>query len=66
MQHNIHHIRSLQACVIQQASQKLPYDKILNRWMEENGILVQDADTIDYYLTLIPIMERRMEHNEKL
>ncbi len=66
MYHNIHHIRSLQACITQKASQKLPYDKILNQWMEENGILVQDADTIDYYLTLIPIMERRLETNEKL
>lgn len=66
MRHNVNHIRSLQMCVAQQGSEKQSYDKILNCWMDQNGILIQDADTIDYYLMLIPIMERRLEIHEKL
>ncbi|MSS38581.1 hypothetical protein [Clostridium porci] len=64
MQHDMNQIRSLQKRVEQEGARKQSYDKILNDWMGDNGILIQDPDTIDYYLTLIPIMERRLEANE--
>ena len=56
MQHDMNQIRSLQKRVEQEGARKQSYDKILNDWMGDNGILIQDPDTIDYYLTLIPIM----------
>lgn len=63
MLHNAVQIKSLQEYMAKHMQDRLPYDKLMNAWIRENGIQIQDADTIDYYIALIPMIERRLEAN---
>lgn len=60
MIHNPIHIESLQQYIREHWQDKIPYDKLMNAWIRERGILIQDADTVDYYMALIPMIERRL------
>lgn len=63
MIHNIQQIRDLQAFMSKEENQNLPYDKVFNNWMNEMGISIQNADTVSYYIQLMPIIERRLKSN---
>ena len=63
MLHDAAQIRSLQEYIENQMQDRLPYDKLMNAWIRENAIQIQDADTIDYYIALIPMIERRRKAN---
>lgn len=60
MTHDIEQIRSLMKFIENTDCTKESYDGILTRWMIETGNAVRDPDTIDYYLQLIPLIERRL------
>ena len=60
MTHDIEQIRSLMNFVECTDCTTESYDVILTRWMRETGNVVRDPDTIDYYLQLIPLIERRL------
>lgn len=61
MIHNETHLRSLESFIRDYAKPEMSYDKILNKWMSETGIAIHDADTIAYYLLLVPKIERRYD-----
>lgn len=61
MIHNETHLRSLESFIRDYAKSEMSYDKILNQWMSETGIAIHDADTIAYYLLLVPKIERRYD-----
>lgn len=61
MTHKIEQIRSLSR-FMKDIEEPMSYDEILNCWMRETGVLIQDPETIDYYLQLIPRIERRFAH----
>lgn len=60
MTHDIEQIRSLMKFIECTDCTKESYDGILTRWMKETGNAVRDPDAIDYYLQLIPLIERRL------
>lgn len=60
MIHDIKQIRSLMKFIERTDCTTESYDGILTRWMRETGNAVSDPDTIDYYLQLIPLIERRL------
>jgi len=59
MIHDIKQIKSLEKFVENNKSKGLPYDELFNNWIRETGAIIQDADTVDYYISLIPMIERR-------
>lgn len=61
MLHKIEQIRSLRDFVEIHRDEKMTYYSLLNAWIRQTGVKVQDADTMDYYLTLIPMIERRLD-----
>lgn len=61
MIHNVEHIRSLTEFMKNSDVKALSYDMLLNRWMAKTGNIIHDAETIDYYLQLIPLIERRLK-----
>ena len=60
MTHDIEQIRSLMKFIESTDCTKESYDGILTHRMIETGNAVRDPDTIDYYLQLIPLIERRL------
>ena len=61
MLHKIEQIRSLRDFVEIHRDEKMTYYSLLNAWIRQTAVKVQDADTMDYYLTLIPMIERRLD-----
>lgn len=63
MLHDAGQIKSLKEYIAEHRQDRIPYDKLMNAWIREKGILIQDADTVDYYMALIPMIERRLKAN---
>lgn len=60
MNHDIKQIRSLMKYIECTGCMEKSYDEILTNWMRETENAVKDPDTVDYYLQLIPLIERRL------
>lgn len=58
MLHNEKHIKSLESFV-KQRNGTLPYDVMLNEWLRETGYCIHDMETVLFYTSLIPLIERR-------
>lgn len=43
-------------------NRSLPYDQLLNQWMCTQNYMIDDPDTMDYYIDLLPLMERSLSH----
>lgn len=61
MLHDINQIRSLSAFIKEQPYKKMmmtPYD-LFNAWTQSGMVCIQDKDTVEYYMTLIPMIKER-------
>lgn len=56
MIHNVNHIKSLKKYLIKTRSFNLPKDEIFNDWVRTEMIYIHDPDTVDYYISLIPLI----------
>ena len=63
MLHDIKQINSLEAFIKANRGKNLPYDLLYNMWIYETGNAVHDADTVDYYMNLIPMIVRRLSND---
>ncbi len=65
MIHDIEQIRSLKKYIEVHKDEKATYDQLLNSWIRESGACIQDADTVDYYLALILMIERSISKRDR-
>lgn len=61
MVHDIEQIRSMRSFIKEQIKKNetmTPYE-IFNSWTHDNMMYVQDVETVEYYMALIPMIEER-------
>lgn len=61
MTHDIEQIRSMRNFIKKQIEKNetmTPYE-IFNSWTRDNMVYVQDVETVEYYMTLIPMIVER-------
>ena len=61
MVHNVETLESLEPFIKSTIHEHLPYDELFNRWIAELGLDIHDADTVMFYTSLLPIVERRVK-----
>lgn len=62
MQHNTKKINSFIQYI--GCHEGIPYNDILNRWMEETGERMSDAGELQYYIRLIPMVLKREQQRK--
>lgn len=61
MVHDIKQIESLTAYIENHFDKSVPYVELINSWVSMAGIGIHDAETINYYIALIPMIEKKIE-----
>lgn len=61
MVHDINQIRSLRDFIQKNKDKTMTYDEIFNAWIQDSSLSIQDPDTVDYYMALMPMIERRLD-----
>lgn len=61
MVHDINQIESLVVYIKNHYDRSVPYIDLINGWVSLEGVGIHDADTIDYYIALIPMIEKKIE-----
>lgn len=61
MLHDINQIRSMRKFIKEQVEKNkslTPYE-LFNAWSQSGMVCLQDVETVEYYMALIPMMEER-------